>query len=132
MGHGVVQVTAMASPKFNVVAVEASQDAIDTGRKRIDKSLQKMASRKVKQGALTAEDAKTYTDEIVSRISYATDKGALAHCDLVVEAVPENLDMKLPLFKELAVLTRPECILASNTSSLTISVSTPSNTSYTK
>lgn len=124
MGHGIVQVTAMASPKFDVVAVEASQEAIDMGRNRIDRSLQKMASRKIKQGALTAEDAKTYTDEIVSRISYTTDKGALAHCNLVVEAVPENVDMKLQLFKDLAAITRPECILASNTSSLTISVST--------
>lgn len=124
MGHGIVQVTAMASPKFDVVAVDASQEAIDMGRNHIDRSLQKMASRKVKQGALTVEDEKTYMDEIVSRISYATDKGTLAHCDLVVEAVPETVDMKLSLFKDLAVIARPECILASNTSSLTISVST--------
>lgn len=123
MGHGIVQVTAMASsPTYTVVAVEANQDAIDAGRKRIDQSLSKMLSRKVKNGVLTTAEADDSKDEIVSRISYAVEMDALADCDMVVEAITENPDIKLPFFKDLARITRPDCILASNTSSLSIMV----------
>lgn len=121
MGHGIVQVTAMASsPTYSVIAVESSQDAINIGRKRIDDSLSKMISRKVKNGKLAASDADKQKDEISSRISYASERGALANCDVVIEAITENPDIKLPLFKDLAQITRPDCILASNTSSLSI------------
>ncbi|CAM9390026.1 unnamed protein product [Ascophyllum nodosum] len=121
MGHGIVQVTAMAtSPEFQVVAVEANQDAIDRGRKHIDASLSKITASKVKRGTLTSEGADAHTNEILSRICYATDRGALADCDMVVEAIGEDLDTKLHLFKDLASLTRTECILASNTSSLSV------------
>ncbi|CAN0360931.1 unnamed protein product [Laminaria digitata] len=121
MGHGIVQVAAMAaSPTYSVIAVESNQDAIDIGRKRIDDSLSKMISRKVKNGTVTASDADKHKDEISSRISYASERGALANCDVVIEAITENPDIKLPLFKDLAQITRPDCILASNTSSLSI------------
>ena len=130
MGHGIVQVTAMAtSPEFQVVAVEANQDAIDRGRKHIDASLSKITASKVKRGTLTSEGADAHTNEILSRICYATDRGALADCDMVVEAIGEDLDTKLHLFKDLASLTRTECILASNTSSLSVAVSTAINRS---
>lgn len=121
MGHGVVQVTAMASsPSFSVVAVDASVDGIDAGRKRIEQSLSKMLERKVKKGALAKEDAGDQKEGILSRISYASDLNALADCDLVIEAATENPDIKMPLFKDLARITSEDCILASNTSSLSI------------
>lgn len=121
MGHGVVQVTAMASsPSFSVVALDQNEDAVDAGRKRIDESLSKLIARKVKKGTLLKEDAGAEQDEILSRISYASDMKALADCDLVIEAATENPDIKLPLFKDLARSTPEDCILASNTSSLSI------------
>ena len=124
MGHGIVQVAAMASsPTYSVIAVESSQDAIDIGRKRIDDSMSKMISRKVRNGKLTASDADKHKCESSSRISYASERGALANCDMVIEAITENPDIKLPLFKDLAQITRSDCILASNTSSLSIMVS---------
>ena len=124
MGHGIVQVAAMASsPAYSVIAVESSQDAIDIGRKRIDDSLSKIMSKKVRNGKLTASDADKQKDEISSRVSYASERDALANCDVVIEAITENPDIKLPLFKELARITPPDCILASNTSSLSIMVS---------
>ncbi|CAN0050620.1 unnamed protein product, partial [Hapterophycus canaliculatus] len=121
MGHGVAQVTAMAtSPEYSVVAIDGSQDSIDAGKQRIDKSLAKMLDRKVKKGLLAEEDAGSLKDGITSRISYASDISALADCDLVIEAITENPDIKFGLFKDLVRVTRPDCILASNTSSLSI------------
>lgn len=123
MGHGIVQVAAMASPSsYTVVAVEADQGAIDAGMKRIDQSVSKMLSKKVKIGAMAASDADTQKDEIISRISYSSEMDALADCNIVIEAITENPDIKLPFFKDLARITRPDCILASNTSSLSIMV----------
>lgn len=121
MGHGVAQVTAM-SPDYSVVAFDGSQNAIDSGRKRIDESVSKMLDRKIKKGALSKEDAAARKDAIMSRVSYASDMSALADCDLVIEAITEKPEIKLPLFKDLARITPPSCILASNTSSLSIMV----------
>lgn len=121
MGHGVVQVTAMASsPSFAVVAVDASADGIDAGKKRIEQSLSKMLERKIKKGVMAKEDAGDQKEIILSRISYASDLNALDDCDLVIEAATENPDIKMPLFKDLARITSEDCILASNTSSLSI------------
>lgn len=121
MGHGVAQVTAM-SPEYSVVAFDGSQNAIDSGRKRIDQSVSKMLDRKIKKGALSKEDAAAQKDGIMSRISFASDISALADSDLVIEAITENPEIKLPLYEDLARITRPSCILASNTSSLSIMV----------
>ncbi|CAM9259911.1 unnamed protein product [Scytosiphon promiscuus] len=121
MGHGVAQVTAMAtSPEYTVVAVDGSQDSMDAGRQRIDQSLSKMLDRKVKKGLLAKDDAQAEKDGIASRISYSSDVSALGDCDLVIEAITENPDIKFGLFKDLVRVTRPDCILASNTSSLSI------------
>lgn len=123
MGHGIAQVTAMAtSPEYTVVAVESNQDAINAGRKRIEQSLSKMSSRKIQNGSLTAADADTFKENIYSRISYASEIDALSECDMVIEAITENPDIKFPFFEDLARITRPDCILASNTSSLSILV----------
>lgn len=129
MGHGIVQVAAMvSSPAHAVVAVETNQAAVDAGRNRIDESLSKMLSRRVKNGSLSTTDADMHKRQIVSRISYVSDMDSLSDCDIVIEAITENPEIKLPFYEDLGRITRPDCILASNTSSLSIMVRTSSRT----
>lgn len=129
MGHGIVQVAAMvASPAHAVVAVETNQAALDAGRNRIDESLSKMLSRKVKNGSLSAKDADMQKQQTLSRISYVSDMDAVFDCDIVIEAITENPKIKLPFYEDLGRITRPDCILASNTSSLSIMVRNLSGT----
>lgn len=124
MGHGIAQVTAMASsPTYNVIAVEADEHAVQAASRRIEQSLSKMLSRKVKNGSISAAEANTTKADVISRISYKSDISAVADCDMIVEAITENPVIKLPFFEKLASITRPDCILASNTSSLSITVS---------
>lgn len=126
MGHGIVQIAAMvSSPGNTVVAVETNQEAVEAGQKKIDQSLSKMLSKRVKNGSLTAADAEDRKAEIVARISYASSRDALYNCDIVIEAITENPEIKLPFYEELGRITRPDCILASNTSSLSIMVRKP-------
>lgn len=123
MGHGIVQVAAMvSSPTHAVIAMETNQAAADAGRKRIGESLSKMLSRRVKNGSITAADADVQKQEIESRISYVSDMDALSDCDMVIEAITENPQIKIPFYEDLGRITRPDCILASNTSSLSIMV----------
>ena len=65
-------------------------------------------------------DADSQRSDVLGRITYSTDRGALADCDLIIEAITENPKIKLPLYKELGEMTKQSCILASNTSSLAI------------
>lgn len=118
MGHGIVQVAAQAG--FEVVAVETQQDFLDKGLGRIEKSLAKLAQKSVERGKASAEDAEKDRAAAWARITGTTDKSQLADCDLVVEAIIEDLDIKKSLFKELGALCKPETILASNTSSFPV------------
>lgn len=118
MGHGIVQVAAQGG--FQVVAVEAEQKFLDGGLARIDKSLAKLAEKSVKDGKATAEAAQAKASETRARIVGSTDRKTLADCDLVIEAIVENLDVKKQLFKELGALCKPSTIFASNTSSFPI------------
>ncbi len=118
MGHGIVQVAAQAG--FDVVAVEAEQGFLDKGLGRIRKSLDKLAAKAVEKGKKSAEDAKSDADGAFGRIHGTVDKSDLADCDLVVEAIVENLDVKKALYAELGGICKPETILASNTSSFPI------------
>lgn len=126
MGHGIVQVAAQGG--FQVVALEADQKFLDSGLARIDKSLAKLAEKSaekaVKEGKASAEDAKAKATADAAatraRITGSTNKADLADCDLVIEAIVENLDVKKALFAELGKLCKPETIFASNTSSFPI------------
>jgi 3-hydroxyacyl-CoA dehydrogenase len=118
MGHGIVQIA--ASGGFDVVACETSQEALDKGLGRVAKSLEKLAAKAVEKGKQSEEDAKAWAEGAKARIHGTLDKGDLADCDLVVEAIVENLDVKKSLFAELGGLCKPETILASNTSSFPI------------
>jgi 3-hydroxyacyl-CoA dehydrogenase len=112
MGHGIAQVAAQGG--CTVVVYETEQKALDAGLARIDKSLAKLAEKaKEKGGSFDAAGVR-------ARISGSLDKRALADCDLVVEAIVENLDIKKALFAELGKLCKPETIFASNTSSFPI------------
>ena len=110
MGHGIAQVAAQSG--FDVVAVEMDQDAMDSGMARIEGSVAKLAEK----GRMTQEDA----DAAIARITQASSIDALSDCDLVVEAIVENLDIKKKLFADLDAIVKPDGVLASNTSSFPI------------
>jgi 3-hydroxyacyl-CoA dehydrogenase len=118
MGHGIAQVAAQAG--HEVVVLEGAQEFLDKGLGRIENSLGKLAARAVKKGKATQEEAEAGAKEAFGRITGTLDKQALADCDLVVEAIVEDLDVKKSLFAELGEICKPEAILASNTSSFPI------------
>ena len=111
MGNGITQVAACAG--IEVVMIDIQQDYVDKGIATIEKSLAKLVSKE----RMTQDDA----DAARARISTAIDRSACADVDLVVEAVPEILDLKLSIFAELDEVCKPDCILATNTSSISIS-----------
>ncbi len=110
MGHGIAQVAAQAG--CTVVVRESEQGALDKGVGRIRKSLDKL----VEKEKLT----KAAADAAFAHISGTLELSALADCDLVVEAIVENLDVKKTLYAELGRLCKPTTIFASNTSSFSI------------
>ena len=110
MGSGIAQVSAQAG--FPTVVREVSSELVDKGLKGIEKNL----SRLVEKGSLT-EAAK---NEIRGRLTGVTSISELKDCDVVIEAIIEQLPAKRELFTELDKLCPPHTIFASNTSSLTI------------
>ena len=110
MGQGIAQVAAQAG--LDVVLVDIEQKFADAGVAKLGKSWDKL----VEKGKLTAEVASAAR----ARVSAAGTHAALAGCDLVVEAAPENEALKVALFKSLAAATPATTILASNTSSISI------------
>ena len=111
MGNGITQVAACAG--YEVVMIYIKQEFVDRGVSAIEKSLAKLVSKE----RMSKEDA----DSARARISTAIDRSACHDVDLAIEAVPEILDLKLSIFSELDQICKPECILASNTSSISIS-----------
>jgi 3-hydroxybutyryl-CoA dehydrogenase len=111
MGNGITQVAASAG--YEVLMVDIKQDFVDRGMATIQKSLSKLVSKE----RMSQSDA----DETLARITTTTNRNDCAEVDLVVEAVPEILDLKTSIFSELDEICKPECILASNTSSISIS-----------
>ncbi len=110
MGNGIAQAFAVAG--YPVVMTDISQAAVERGLKNVDGSLERL----VKKEKMTAE-AKAAA---MGRIQTSTDLGALSASDLIVEAATENLGLKLEVFGKLDALARPEAIIASNTSSISI------------
>jgi 3-hydroxyacyl-CoA dehydrogenase len=119
MGHGIAQVAAQAG--CTVVVRESEQAALDKGLGRIRKSLDKLVERSL-EGKIPekARVSKADADAAFGRVSGTLELKGLADCDLVVEAIVENLDVKKKLFAELGQLCKPATILASNTSSFSI------------
>jgi 3-hydroxybutyryl-CoA dehydrogenase len=111
MGAGIAQVCAQAGS--SVVLQDIADGPVQQGLARIQDFLQKG----VDKGKVTPERR----DEVLSRITTTTDRKAAArNAGLVVEAVPERLDLKNGLFRELGAVVEPGCVLASNTSSLSL------------
>ncbi|MCP9953644.1 3-hydroxyacyl-CoA dehydrogenase family protein [Actinomadura madurae] len=110
MGAGIAEV--MARGGLAVVGIEVNKDALERGRGHLESS----TGRAVKRGRLT-EDAQR---EILGRITLSTDFADLGDCDLVIEAVPERLDLKRKVFTELDRVCRDDAVLATNTSSLSV------------
>jgi len=111
MGNGITQVAASAG--YEVLMVDIKQEFVDRGMATIQKSLSKLVSKE----RMSQLDA----DETIARITTTTNRNDCADVDLVVEAVPEILDLKTSIFSELDEICKPDCILASNTSSISIS-----------
>ena len=110
MGNGITQVAACAG--FDVTMLDIKQEYVDRGISSIEKSLAKLVSKE----RMTQQDA----DAARARISSGIDRSVCSDSDLVIEAVPEILSLKIEIFKELDQLCKPDCILASNTSSISI------------
>jgi len=111
MGNGIAHV--FAQHGFKVSIIDISEDALKKAISTIDKNL----SRQVEKGTITA-DAKLLTLSNLSTTTFI--KEGLQDVELVVEAATENLELKLKIFKDLDEVTRPGTILASNTSSISI------------
>jgi 3-hydroxybutyryl-CoA dehydrogenase len=110
MGNGIAQVAATSG--FEVVMIDINQEAVDRGMATIERSLNKL----VQKERLSQDDA----DAARARLSVSTDRSPCAEADLVVEAVPEILSLKKSIFEDLDSICGPDTILASNTSSISI------------
>ena len=110
MGSGIAEVVARAGAE--VIFVEASEDLVARGRERIEASL----GRAVERGKITPQERA----EALARIRGVLDLPALGDVDLVIEATTEDVESKFDVFRRLGEHTRPEIVLASNTSSIPI------------
>jgi 3-hydroxybutyryl-CoA dehydrogenase len=110
MGAGIAEV--FARNGYSVVGVEVSEESLERGRQHLEHS----TGRAVKRGKLTAEEQAA----LVGGITFTTDLGDTKDCDLVVEAVVEHLELKQELFRRLDEIVSPDAILATNTSSLSV------------
>jgi len=114
MGSGIAQVAATAG--FNVVVLEQEQKFLDKGFAGIEKSLSRLVERGPAKGGLTPEQ-KT---EAQSRLKGTTNMQDLADCDIVIEAIIENVEEKRKTHAQLDAIVKKDAIFASNTSSISI------------
>jgi 3-hydroxybutyryl-CoA dehydrogenase len=110
MGHGIAQICAQAG--WDVVVREIDQDPLDKGLGKIEKQL----GRAVEKGKMDQADA----DAVRARIEGTLDYGDLADCDLVIEAITEDLEAKLEMWREVDGIVKDEAVFATNTSSLPV------------
>ncbi len=110
MGNGIAQAFAQAG--FDVVMSDVAQAALDRAMATISGSYDRL----IKKEKMTAEQKAA----ALARIKTATELAALKDADLVIEAATENLDLKLKIFRQLDELAKPEAVIASNTSSISI------------
>jgi 3-hydroxybutyryl-CoA dehydrogenase len=110
MGAGIAEV--FARNGYRVVGVEVTDESLERGRQHVQHS----TDRAVKRGKLAEEDQKA----LVERITFTTNLSDVKDCSLVVEAVVEHLDVKQELFRQLDAVVGPDAVLATNTSSLSV------------
>jgi 3-hydroxybutyryl-CoA dehydrogenase len=111
MGAGIAQVSVQSG--FETVGREVSDELATRGRATIERYL----SRGVDKGRMTAEER----DAALGRLTLTTELADFSDCDLVIEAVLEELDLKRDVFSQLDRITRPDAVLAPNTSALSVS-----------
>ncbi|NIR29842.1 MAG: 3-hydroxybutyryl-CoA dehydrogenase [Gammaproteobacteria bacterium] len=110
MGSGIAQVC--AANGFEVVLHDVTQEAVEKGMAGIERNLERMLSKE----KISADDKKA----ALRRIQATTDLGAFGQADVIIEAATEKIDLKLALFEELNTRCKPAAVLASNTSSLSL------------
>jgi len=110
MGQGIAQTIATAG--VDVVIIEIDESHIEKSRESLKASME----REIARWALTQSEMKS----ILARIKWVSDIHEVAECDLVIEAVDENYDLKQKIFKELDLIAKPETIFISNTSTLSL------------
>jgi 3-hydroxybutyryl-CoA dehydrogenase len=110
MGNGIAQVCAVAG--LTATMVDISDTAVARGLATVGSSLERL----VKKEKMTSADR----DATLSRIIATTDKAKLANCDLVIEAATENEELKVKILKDLCATLRPQGLIATNTSSISI------------
>jgi 3-hydroxybutyryl-CoA dehydrogenase len=110
MGSGIAQTCAVAG--VSVTMIDVDDAAVGRGRNAVSSSLDRL----VKKGAVSASDM----DAALARISGTTDYGSLSTCDFIIEAATENEALKVKIIKQVDDLAKPDTILATNTSSISI------------
>jgi 3-hydroxybutyryl-CoA dehydrogenase len=110
MGHGIAQVAAQS--KFSVVMLDINDELVNKGLDRITKGLKKG----VEKGRWTEE----HVEETMKLLKGTTDLKELGNCDIVIEAATENVELKKKIFKDVDNVCRPDAIIATNTSSISI------------
>lgn len=110
MGAGIIQV--LAQNGYEVVLRARRQTSVDKGLATVEKNLSKMVSKE--------KITETEKTEILARVKGSTDISIVKDADLIIEAATEDMEAKKALFKELDELVKPEAIIATNTSSLSI------------
>ncbi len=114
MGSGIAQVAASAG--FDVIVLEVEQKYLDKGFAGIEKSLSKFAERPPEKGGITQQQKA----ETLARLKGTTRKEDLADCDIVIEAIIENVPQKKEMYAALDGIVKKDAIFASNTSSISI------------
>lgn len=110
MGNGIAQV--IASKGVSTILVDVSEEALKKALVTIEKSCDRL----IKKEKISEEEKAA----LLGNIAISTDMRVLSECDLVIEAATENLDLKLKIFQQLDEVCNKECLLASNTSSISI------------
>lgn len=110
MGNGIAQVSAVAG--YRVLMLDINDEALERGLSAIKRNLERQVSKQTLSSS-QAEDA-------IARVQTSTDYSLLNGADIVVEAATENLDLKLRILKQISHYMRPTCVIATNTSSLSI------------
>ncbi|MGA7293749.1 MAG: 3-hydroxyacyl-CoA dehydrogenase family protein [Terriglobales bacterium] len=114
MGSGIAQVCATTG--FDVTVLEVDQKVLDKGFAAIEKSLGKFAERGPEKGGITPQQKNV----ILGRLKGTTNKADLADCDIVIEAIIENVEEKKKMYASLDSIVKKDAIFASNTSSISV------------
>jgi 3-hydroxybutyryl-CoA dehydrogenase len=114
MGSGIAQVSATAG--FDVTVLEVEQKFLDKGFSGIEKSLTKFAERPPEKGGITAQQKQ----EILGRLKGTTNKQDLSNCDIIIEAIIENVPEKKKMYASIDDIVKKDAIFATNTSSISV------------